>query len=489
MLTVLIATACSSGDDEDEVADARGGTGGAAGSHAGGSAGSTGGTSGTSGVGGSGGTSGSAGAAATGGSAGGAGNGGAAGSAGGAAGSGGGAAGSAGGAAGSAGSGGTPAIQRPFPQQLSFPNSIKPNHLPQADLDQTVASYFDDWKATYVKPSNGNTPGGGYYVAMKGTGGSGSEITTSEAHGYGMILFALMAGHDPAARDVFDGFFNMYDKHRSTIDHDLMSWVIDESESTSEDQASATDGDMDVAYALLLADAQWGSAGGVDYRAEAVRIIQDGIKPSEMGASSHRTLLGDWSSDEWATRSSDWMTGHFHAYGAATGDAFWSTAATTAYDMIGHMRANHAPSTGLMPDFVVGTTPHPASPYFLEAETDGAYSWNACRFPLRMAVDYAHNGSPAARDAILAILAWLVPKTGNDPEKIVAGYSLEGQKLVSYTSSAFTGPLVAASVADSSRQEFLNEGFSLLAQDKSGYYEDTLALLSMLLITGNWWSP
>jgi endo-1,4-beta-D-glucanase Y len=356
-------------------------------------------------------------------------------------------------------------------------------------MDQTVASYFDAWKATYVKPSNGNTPGGGYYVAMKGTGGSGSEKTTSEAHGYGMILFALMAGHDPAARDIFDGFFNMYDKHRSTLDDDLMSWVIDETESTSKDQASATDGDMDIAYALLLADAQWGSAGTVDYRGEAVRIIQDGIKPSEMGASSHRTLLGDWSSDEWATRSSDWMTGHFHAYGTATGDAFWATAATTAYEMIGHMRTNHAPSTGLMPDFVVGTTPHPASPYFLEAETDGAYSWNACRFPLRMAVDYAHHGSPAAREAILSILAWLVPKTGNDPEEIVAGYSLGGQKLVSYTSTAFTGPLVAACVADTSRQEYLNQGFSLLAQDKSGYYEDTLALLSMLLVTGNWWSP
>jgi len=38
---------------------------------------------------------------------------------------------------------------------------------------------------------------------------------------------------------------------------------------------SATDGDLDIAYALLLADNQWGSSGSVDYKAEALAVLSD----------------------------------------------------------------------------------------------------------------------------------------------------------------------------------------------------------------------
>src|SRR5262249_60196008 len=99
---------------------------------------------------------------------------------------------------------------------------------------------------------------------MKGTGGSGDEITTSEAHGYGMIIFALLAGYDSQAKQYFDGMFNMFDKHRSKNNPNNMSWVIDSSELPSKNQGSATDGDMDIAYALLLADAQWCSNGAIN---------------------------------------------------------------------------------------------------------------------------------------------------------------------------------------------------------------------------------
>src|SRR5262245_61265494 len=121
---------------------------------------------------------------------------------------------------------------------------------------------------------------------MQGTGGTGSEITTSEAHGYGMILFALMAGYDADAKKYFDGMFNMYDKHRSTGNSNLMSWIIDQSESTSADSDSATDGDMDIAYALLLAHYQWGSSGAINYIDHAKRIINLGLKGSSVNLSS-----------------------------------------------------------------------------------------------------------------------------------------------------------------------------------------------------------
>jgi len=381
-------------------------------------------------------------------------------------------------------------VNRPFPQSLAYPGCIKPDNVTQTDMNDSVKSYYDYWKKTYVRQSNGVTPGGGYYVFMKGTGGSGDEITTSEAHGYGMIIFALVAGYDSQAKRYFDGMFNMFDKHRSKNNPNNMSWVIDKSELPSKDQDSATDGDMDIAYALLLAHHQWGSNGNVDYLTQARKIITGGVKDAAMSRESKRTLLGDSATDQYATRASDWMTDHFKAYQQATRDNFWSEAANTVYGLISQITINHAPNTGLMPDFIVGPSARPASPHFLEAKTDGDYSWNACRYPWRIATDFAHYGAPEARAAANKVVNWLKRSAGADPRNIKAGYKLDGTPIVNYCSAAFTSPFIAACIVDPSHQAFMNSGWDVIKKWRNGdYYGDTINLLCMFLISGNWWSP
>jgi endo-1,4-beta-D-glucanase Y len=380
-------------------------------------------------------------------------------------------------------------INRPFPQNLSYPGCIKPNHVTQEEINNSIKSYYDYWKSTYVKRSNGVTPGGGYYVRTRGTGGSGKEITTSEAHGYGMIIFALMAGYDYQARQYFDGMYNMFDKHRSTDNPYNMSWIIDKSELQSKDQDDATDGDMDIAYALLLAHYQWGSNGKINYLTQAQRMITNGIKNSDMSLSTKRTLLSSWSTDQYATRSSDWMIDHFKAYQEATDDSFWDDATSAVYDLINQITAKYSPETGLMPDFVIGSPPRPAHPKFLEAETDGDYSWNSCRYPWRMATAFAHYGSPETRAAANRAVNWLKKKTEGNPGNIMAGYKLDGTPLVTYGSAAFTSPITAACIVDSSHQSYLNSGWDTITNWRESYYGDTINLLSMLLISGNWWAP
>ncbi len=381
---------------------------------------------------------------------------------------------------------------RPFPQQINFPGTIKPTNVTQAQMNDAIRSYYAYWKSAYVRQSNGGTPGGGYYVNMKGTGGSGTEITTSEAHGYGMLTFALMAGHDSTAKQYFDGMFNMYHRHRSTGDSDLMSWVIDQTESTSKDSASATDGDMDIAYALILADRQWGSGGAIDYIGHARRMITNGLKASCMHPTLKRTRLGDWANSgnyADATRASDWMTGHMRAYQAVTGDAFWNDAVSAAYTMVTQITNGHASTTGLMPDFIIGNPARPAPANFLEAATDDDYSWNSCRYPWRMALDVAHNNSSQARAALNKTLGWLKGKTGGTPNNIMAGYTLSGNALVTYGSAAFTSPFVAGCIADPAHQAYLNAGWTRINNWRDSYYGDSINLLCMLVISGNWWAP
>lgn len=375
---------------------------------------------------------------------------------------------------------------RPFPQSLNFSGCIKPSGIDQATLNADTAAFYDYYRHKYFKASNGVTPGGGYYLDRPDNYQGGNYKTISEAHGYGMIIIALMAGWDSEARELFDGFYNFYHHHRSRSNSHLMTWVVPEDEGTLAND-SATDGDMDIAYALLLAHTQWGSAGKVNYLAEAQRIITLGIKASNIGP-TYRTLLGDWDKNGLNTRSSDWMTGHFQAYYDATGDADWLKARTTAFDLIEALTRSHAPKTGLMPDFVVGDPPCPAPANFLERQHDHAYSWNACRVPLRLAADYAHYGSPQAQSTLLQMTRWMRKATDQDPAAIKAGYTLDGEPLTQDSRMAFTAPFIAGCIADAEAGEFLKRGWPLLGKPAS-YYGEALEMLAMLLISGNWWAP
>jgi endoglucanase len=384
-----------------------------------------------------------------------------------------------------------PSQNKAFPQALNWPNCIKPD-VSQAILNKDVANYYDYWKSKYLKPS-AKTPEA-YYIQGEATGECPNGKGTSEGHGYGMIITALMAGYDPQAKTYYDGLFKMFDTHRSKGNPNLMGWCIDGEESGSGTHDSATDGDLDIAYSLLLAHEQWGSGGAINYLEEARKIINKGLKVSNI-TTSKRTNVGDWAPDsdqhKQGTRSSDWMTAHFRAFHQATGDKLWSQVADQVYKMIETITKNNAPKTGLMPDFAEGPTPIPAKPPFLETENDDNYYYNACRVPLRIVMDYGHYGTPEAKAAVTRMVNWIKSATDNDPGKIRAGYKLNGTPLPNsdYQSAVFIAPFVAASVSDNANQSFLNSGWNLIKKKKAKYFEDTYNLMCMLFISGNWWVP
>lgn len=89
---------------------------------------------------------------------------------------------------------------RPFPQHFRYtPGSIKPTNHTQAQLDDSTASFYDQWKARYLR---GDCGPGQYYVWFDEQS-SNNTICVSEGQGYGMIIAAHMASHDPNARGYF----------------------------------------------------------------------------------------------------------------------------------------------------------------------------------------------------------------------------------------------------------------------------------------------
>lgn len=390
-----------------------------------------------------------------------------------------------------------PDNSRPFPQAIDLVG-IKPDHVDQAEMNSSVLEFYGAWQRAYVRESNGNTPGGGYYIEMVGTGeGAESSITTSEAHGYGMIIFALLAGAEPEARAYFDGFFNMFDHHRSVSNDANMSWIIAKSESSAADSSSATDGDLDIAYGLLLAHEQWGSDGTVDYLKQARRTITDGILEGDVRPWNHWLRLGDWDawSDAYGTRSSDWMLDHLRAFEHYTREPRWSQAIDAIYDIADSIQRNHAPETGLMPDFILDEDPPQPAPEGYLDEPFYDFSENASRFPLRFAIDYGLYGDERTKAVLEPVVRWVLDETEGDLTAFQGRYHLDGRVQDSATGSrdrmAYIASMVAATTIDAKYQRYLNDGWDAMAEraPTGNYFDDTLQLLAMLYITGNWWAP
>jgi endo-1,4-beta-D-glucanase Y len=370
--------------------------------------------------------------------------------------------------------------------------SALPDVVAPAALDLLTASAYDAWKSRYLEAGCGD---GRYYVKTNVQAGN---LSLSEGHGYGMLLSALMAGHDTHAKRHFDGLYRFFRDHPSTASPHLMAWYQDTTCTNAEGMDSASDGDLDIAFALLLADKQWGSCGGIDYRGEALAVI-GAVKDKVLDAQHRYVLLGDWvdvNSGKYydATRSSDMITDHFRSFGAVTDAATWSGLVDSSYGIISWVRNVYSFNKGLLPDFIVSplSLPRPATAGFLQVTGDSAYGYNACRVPWRIGTDYLVSGDARAKSEVLALTTWIEGATGGDPHQIAAGYHLDGSPSAgsNYLTMAFAAPFGVAAMADQQHQPWLDALWTLIAAAPSqGYYEDTLQLMAMIVMSGNWWPP
>ncbi|HFJ9443574.1 chitosanase [Bacillus tropicus] len=380
---------------------------------------------------------------------------------------------------------------KPFPQQVNYAGVIKPNHVTQESLNASVRSYYDNWKKKYLKNDLSSLPGG-YYVKGEITGDADGfkPLGTSEGQGYGMIITVLMAGYDSNAQKIYDGLFKTARTFKSSQNPNLMGWVVADSKKAQGHFDSATDGDLDIAYSLLLAHKQWGSNGAVNYLKEAQDMITKGIKASNVTNNS-RLNLGDWDSkSSLDTRPSDWMMSHLRAFYEFTGDKTWLTVINNLYDVYTQFSNKYSPNTGLISDFVVKNPPQPAPKDFLnESEYTNAYYYNASRVPLRIVMDYAMYGEKRSKVISDKVSSWIQNKTNGNPSKIVDGYQLNGSNIGNYPTAVFVSPFIAASITNSNNQKWVNSGWDWMKNKRESYFSDSYNLLTMLFITGNWWKP
>lgn len=410
--------------------------------------------------------------------------------------------------------------------------------------------YVKQWDYNYAHEQNSSLP---MWIPMTYTEGGKTygSYGTSEGLGYGMLISVMMAGSPsaPNAKRDFDRMLNTYYQCPSSTGSGLMSWVLPTSYRYPT-STSATDGDMDVAYALICAYNKWNNK---DYLRKARNIMKIITRKSILKLSSKyankyhtfRIALADDIQNKpssaidyytrlyGGTRSSDWMPGHMMTFysnflrmqAGAFDRAIWKEVRKTTYGMIEHIEKWYSSSTGLMPDFVEGKgwkpnpmnglsmyyqlkpaapkfafTDHEGNRVYLESVNDGKYDYNACRYPWRMAsalpTFHATNGwssdLPIVEDALRRISTW-VKSAHPDPKTIVAGYELNGTPTANWKEMSFTSSLLSSFISKSSGdRSYLWDGWKhirKISSDSHAYYNDTITLLNMILISGNWFSP
>ena len=403
-------------------------------------------------------------------------------------------------------------INRPFPQHTTYHvGSIKPNNVNQAAMDTSVKRFYDAWKARYLVTVPGISPTQKYvFYNKEGYSSPSNAVSCSEGHGYGMLITVFMAGYDPEAKSNFNSLYRFSKAHPSVHHPALMAWqqvkiagaIVDNPDGGND---SATDGDLDIAYALLLADQQWGSAGSINYGAAARTCIR-AIMSKEVNQSEGIMKLGDWAANAdpkygQATRSSDFMPSHFKifaafdpAYASKWNHVFDKTRSIVNYQYL----SGGSKSTGLMPDFFrKNASGHyvPVSGNFLEDEHDGDYDYNACRTPWRLAMDYLIGGRDTLKYQLTVLNSWIKAKTSGAPLKVKAGYYVRngpnGSAYVDYNDLCFECPFAVSAMISSGNQAWLNALWSSMISKHpiaaEGYYGNTLKMLVMIVVSGNWW--
>jgi endoglucanase len=359
-----------------------------------------------------------------------------------------------------------------FAQTQSFPaNKIYLNGImPTNRNGQDAVNNYSIWKTNFIEAcSNGR-----YRVKF-----DNASQTVSEGIGYGMLLSAY-AGD----QTIFDGLWKYYKDNRNS--NGVMNWKINGCSGTIGNNG-ATDGEVDAAMALIVADYQWGSSGSVNYKSDANTLIT-AIKDHEVESGTFILKPGDMFGGTNLTNPSYFAPGYFRKFASFTGDTFWNSVATKCYDVINkNLSVNNAVG-GLVSDWCNGS-----GNYSNEAGgyVNGGkkYTYDAARTPWRIAVDYVWYGNSDAKTYIKKASDFARVTIGGSVN-IVDGYNQDGSKSGQYHNATFVGAFASAAMGGDN-QAHLDDSYTDLnaTNEPNAYFNQTLKTMYLFLLSGNFYLP
>jgi endo-1,4-beta-D-glucanase Y len=381
-----------------------------------------------------------------------------------------------------------PGVNFPFPQNRQSSHCSYPTRYLNSDVQAAYTQWYTD---TVTPDGAGNLRVQRLPSDPTNDGALPTGSTVSEGIGYGMLIAVYMN-----QQTLFDGLWKYEQLHLDQFG--LMNWSIGPNGTMNMNGAGgATDADEDMAFALAMADKQWGGQGTLSktYAAYALQQIQ-AVWANEIWNYSV-VIPGDmWgppkSGDN--VNVSYFAPAYYRVFAAldpmatSPGMDNWNAAIESSYTILNLSlnSTNGNQSNGLVPAWCssTGGPPGPGQPT--------NYQYDSCRTPFRIGLDWCWNGNTSAQTYVGLTSAFF---SGIGAANITNGYQTNGAPDPGYAaaagelSAAFIGPAGVGAMSSSTYQPFIDNAYSEVATLKllaaGTYYEDSWTILSMLMMSAN----
>lgn len=367
-----------------------------------------------------------------------------------------------------------PAI--PFPQsQLRSGGSL----TEQAMLDRDCLATWEVIRERLI--SSENCASGELRVIVDGYDFGGSERPTySEGIGWGMLFAAIMERPGHSTREIFDGL-NAYRK-RYLRPSGFMDWRILANGKIG-DYGIAVEAEENIAMALLLAHAQWGSEKSTywtEFRKLTDNLMSDCVLPDEKFLKP-----GDGWGGKDLLHPANWKLAYWRIWGKVLGEPRWEEVRKSTAELMAQI--TRISPTGLPPHWCRsdGSPTGSSTPYFAEY----TFEYDALQLPIHNELELAWFGAAAAPEAGAMnqkITAWARFSPHTVPSNTMDGFALDGKVTGKYVSSTFVASFLAAAFQHD--EAYFRECLSVLRQPRpgsNGYYAALIRLYSLLVVSGN----
>ncbi len=255
------------------------------------------------------------------------------------------------------------------------------------------------------------------------------------------------------------------------------------------DWNSATDAEVDIALALLLASQRWKDH---KYREKAERILQDILELETQVIGEYRYLLpGNWgrNDDPVLINPSYFSPAHFRLFFQVTGDKRWQEVLQTTYLLLRRLPLEKALGVrqGLVPDWIGVDREQNLLP--VEGYPARA-TWDAVRMPWRVALDVLWANDPHGREYLQHVVEFFTQEWEQRDGRFFLEYRLTGEPLAAKEQvGSYAMALPAFWSMNSRYTPALVEKILSRFQPKErcfspqeDYYQNSLSLLGLLTL-------
>lgn len=345
-------------------------------------------------------------------------------------------------------------VNYPFPQNSNY-NGNGITLTDKTSAATSLKSAFKHYYDTFYNES-------GSYAGIRSNAGSNEYF--SEGIGYGMLMMVYFSDNTTSYQSEFDKLWAFY--QASADSNDLMNWKMGNLDPTSNwGKGAATDAEMDVAAALILAARQFGNNA---YNDAAATLLAN-VRKHEFETNGLHKPGDSWNEK----KNPSYVTPAYYELFKSVdtdGAAFWDKALDVNYTLLETNSAEY--STGLFDNWsnASGTG------------LDGYYGYDAARTPWRLAQAYYWYGQARAYTLLNKLGSWANGKNAT----AVSGSIQRNGTFGGDHNSTFVATLMSSLVTSSDHQTKLDQYWKeAVALGNENYFNQSLKVLCGLAVSGN----